>query len=307
MSEFKSMTSVDGVITPTQEASVPVLDRGFLYGDSIYEVFRTYDGVPFLYDEHWARFENSAALSQMRLQFSQDEVGAEIKRTVHASGAQAAPCDVYVRYVVTRGEGPLGLLPDAAASQRLIVIVMAVPEWNPKHYSNGLQLAIVSTLRNSANALDPNIKGGNYMNNVLGVIEARQQGADDCVMLDAAGLITEASNSNVFFVRDGRVLTPSQKAANLKGLTKQVVMKICGGEGLDCAEAEIDVDLAAGSDECFITSATREVMPVRGLALGDGRSREFAAGGGPVTRRLMERYRGYVREYVENHARYSMY
>jgi branched-chain amino acid aminotransferase len=307
MSEFKSMTSVDGIIKPTEESSVPVMDRGFLYGDSIYEVFRTYDGVPFLYDEHWARFENSAALSQMQLQLSQIDVGAEIKRTVHASGAPSVPCDVYVRYVVTRGEGALGLLPDATAKQRLVVIVMSVPKWNAKFYADGVQLAIVSTLRNPANALDPNIKGGNYMNNVLGVIEARERGADDCVMLDAAGLVTEASNSNVFFVRDGRVSTPSQKAANLKGLTKQVVMGICEREGFECAEAEIDTEFAAASQECFVTSATREVMPVRALALGNGQSREFPAGGGPVTRRLMERYRAYVREYVNNHVRYSMY
>ena len=307
MSEFQSMTSIDGLIQPTATAAVPVMDRGFLYGDSIYEVFRTYDGVPLFYEEHWKRFQNSADLIHLRLQYSMEDIGAEVKRTVKASGAVEAKRDVYVRYVVTRGEGALGLLPDAKANQRLIVIVMAVPEWNQEFYSSGVSLAISRTRRNEPHTLDPNIKGGNYLNNVMGVIEAREQGADDCLMLDSADLITEASNSNVFFVLNNEVLTPSQVSANLKGITKESVRQICAAGGIPYREAELALDDLLAADECFITSATREIMPVRKVLLGDGRSRDFPAGGGPQTRTMAGLYKQFVRDYVENHQHYSMY
>jgi len=307
VSQFKSMTSVDGRVTPTEEACIPVMDRGFLYGDSIYEVFRTYDGVPLLYDEHWARFENSAHLIHMDIGFSKDAVGAEIRRTIHASGAPEAGVDVYVRYVVTRGEGPVDLFPGESLKRRLIVIVKDVPAWNPEHYRVGLKLAITSTRRNPETALDPNIKGGNYLNNVLGVIEARRAGADDCVMLNEQGLVTEASNSNVFFVIDGELVTPSQSAANLKGLTKQTIHKVCKAQGLESKEREISADELAGAEECFVTSATREVMPVRAVLLEDGGWREFPAGGGEITRAVRGHYRNFVDAYVAEHAELSMF
>src|SRR5215468_7521093 len=202
MATFDSMTSVDGVITPTADARVPVLDRGFLYGDSIYEVFRTYGGVPLFYDEHWQRFENSAALIRMRIGLTLDELTTAIRATIAATGAPRLGADVYVRYVVTRGEGPVDLFPSPELRTRYVIIVRPVPVWNPELYSRGVRAAIAATRRNPSSALDPNIKGGNYLNNVLGVIDARALGADDCVMLNDAGLVTEASNSNVWFVID---------------------------------------------------------------------------------------------------------
>jgi len=307
MAEFHSMTSVDGRITPTGEAAVPVMDRGFLYGDSIYEVFRTYDGVPLLYEEHWTRFENSARLIHLELQFTSESVAAEIRKTVAASSAPDVPCDVYVRYVVTRGEGPLGLLPDTRAPQRLVVIVMKVPTWKAEFYSTGVSLAVARTRRNEAQSLDPNIKGGNYLNNVMGVIEAARLGADDCLMLDSNDRITEASNSNVFLVRDGKVSTPSQVAANLKGTTKRSVVDLCRQAGIDVTETELTLDDLLAAEECFLTSATREVMPVSGVDCGDGRRGEFPPGGGPVTRALAQSYKRFVAEHVAAHRHYSMF
>lgn len=307
MADFVPMASVDGEVSPLAEARVPVMDRGFLYGDSIYEVFRTYDGVPLFFDEHWERFENSARLIYLDLGSARDALIADIRAATAASGAPALGKDVYVRYIVTRGEGPLDLKPRDGVAIRRVVIVNAVPSWNPRHYSEGVNLAIVSTRRNPHDALNPNIKGGNYLNNVLGVMEATRLGAEDCLMLSEAGLVTEASNSNVFFVIDGRLVTPSQKAANLRGLTKTTVHSVCREAGIETAETEIAPDDALRATECFVSSATREIMPVASILRPDGTRVAFPAGGGELTRRVAGLYREAVARYVSEHQAYSIF
>jgi branched-chain amino acid aminotransferase len=307
VTEFMETASVDGVVAPLAEARVPVMDRGFLYGDSIYEVFRTYSGVPLFFDEHWARFENSARLIGMDIGFSREHVRAEIRAAVAASGAPEAGRDVYVRYVVTRGAGPLDLLPASQARNRLVVIVKAVPEWRDTLYSHGIRLAVVRVRRNPSAALDPNIKGGNYLNNVLGVMEASRHGADDCLMLSETGLVTEASNSNVFVLLNGALVTPSQVAANLKGLTKAAIHEACHDDGLETAETEITGDDLARATECFLSSATREVMPVASVRLEDGTVHRFPEGGGPVTTRVAALYKAHIADYVASHERLSLF
>ncbi len=307
MTKFRSMTNVDGTIAPTSEARVPVLDRGFLYGDSIYEVFRTYGGVPLFYDEHWSRFENSAALIRMRIGLSKAEMTEAIRATIEASGATELGCDVYVRYVVTRGEGPVDLFPSPELKTRYVIIVREVPTWNPLYYSQGVKVAIAGTRRNPSAALDPNIKGGNYLNNVLGVMDARAVGADDCVMLDATGRITEASNSNVFFVIGGELVTPSQTAANLRGLTKAALHEACKAHGFPTRERDIEEAELDAASECFLTSATREVMPVVSIRKQDGRYVQFPAGGGEVTRRVAGYYKEYVAGYLREHSDLSLF
>jgi branched-chain amino acid aminotransferase len=307
MAAFESMTNVDGVITPTADARVPVLDRGFLYGDSIYEVFRTYEGVPLFYDEHWARFENSASLIRLRIGLSLPELTDAIRTTIAATGAPRSRTDVYVRYVVTRGEGPVDLLPSPDLKTRYVIIVRPVPNWSADRYTRGVSVAVAQTLRNPSRALDPNIKGGNYLNNVLGVMDARAVGADDCIMLNEAGLVTEASNSNVFFVIDGRLVTPSQSAANLRGLTKVAIHEACKARGFDSAEADVAAADLARATECFISSATREVMPVASLRGLDGSVIDFPPGGGAVTRRVAAYYKEYVAAYVRENARRSFF
>ncbi|HEY5569429.1 MAG TPA: aminotransferase class IV [Gammaproteobacteria bacterium] len=307
MRDVKNVTNVDGAIVPTSEARVPVMDRGFLYGDSIYEVFRTYQGVPLFYEEHWRRFENSARLIHLNIGFSLDEVTEQIRATIAASGAAELKLDAYVRFIVTRGDGPMDLVPGKDSRNRLVIIVKGIPKWKEILYSRGIDVAVVGTRRNPRHALDPNIKGGNYLNNVLGAMEARALGAEDCLMLNDAGLVTEASNSNVFFVIDGALLTPSQTAANLRGITKAGVHEACKAHGLATRETEIPVADARRADECFLTSATREVMPVRTLRMEDGAVKDFPEGGGPLTRRVHGYYRDYVTRYVREHASLSMW
>ncbi len=301
------MANVDGVISRTADAQIPVMDRGFLYGDSIYEVFRTYGGVPLFYDEHWARFENSASLIHMQLGLTKKQMTQEIRQTVLMTNAAERGRDVYVRYMMTRGEGPVDLYPSPELVARYVILVDELRDWRAELYSQGVRLAIPEVLRNPPSALDPNIKGGNYLNNILGIIQARALGADDCVMLNDAGLVTESSNSNVFFVIDDKIITPAETAGNLRGLTKVAVLEACREQGVPTKERDIAVDELVEATECFITSATREVMPVIGLRLLDGKQLDFPEGGGRQTRRVAECYKARLQAYVGDHAALSIF
>ena len=308
MSEsFKSMSNVDGDITPTSEARVPVLDRGFLYGDSVYEVFRTYSGVPLFYQEHWERLQNSARLIHMHITQSYEQITEQIRQTVGATGAGSLSKDVYVRYVITRGEGPVDLYPNPNLKTRYVIIVNAVPEWNPDFYRVGMKAAIPSVRRNPTDALDPNIKGGNYLNNVIAITQARELGADESIILNRDGYVTEASNSNVFFVLDGELVTPGGAAGNLRGITKKAAREACAARDLTVNERDVHADDLDRTSECFVTSATREVMPIVSLRLDDGRVVDYPPGGGETTRRVAQYYREYMDEHVRRNAALSLW
>lgn len=307
MTVFESMANVDGLISATADARIPVMDRGFLYGDSIYEVFRTYDGIPLFYDEHWERFENSARLIHLQLGLTKADMMQEIRQTVLMTNSVMLGRDVYVRYTMTRGEGPVDLFPSPALTTRYVIIIKELHNWPTEHYSVGVKLAIPDVLRNPSSALDPNIKGGNYLNNVLGVIEARELGADDCLMLNDAGLVTEASNSNVFFVIDDEIVAPAATAGHLRGLTKTAVHGACRVRGVMTAERDISVDEIARATECFITSATREVMPVSSLRLQNGTEVVFPTGGGVLTRRVTACYKEHLKDYLSGHTDRSLF
>ena len=283
----KAVGYIDGEIGALDSIKVPILDRGFLYGDSIYEVFRTYEGIPFMYDEHYERLLNSASLIGMNVSHRAEDILSAVRLTLAESEVSAGE-DIYVRYQITRGSGPIDLNPDLSEGNRLIIIIKAVPSWNPNHYTHGAVLAVPVLRRNSVNSLDPNIKGGNYLNNIMALSQAREIGADDCVMLDANRKVTECSNSNVWFVIGDKVVTP--KRGNLVGLTRKSLMSLFEQHGVDAQEREIDYEELAGAAECFVTSATREVMPISSLILENGEKVNFAPGGGPRTRKAMEIY-----------------
>ena len=297
MGTQKGYASVDGNITPLDEATIPVTDRGFLYGDSVYEVFRTYGGVPFLGNEHWQRLQRSAALINLRIPESMQELHDEVSRTIAAWHHNGGGGDVYARYGYTRGAGPIDIYPAPDLIPLRIVIVQAAPEWPAHPYKEGVKLAIPSIRRNSIEALSPSIKGGNYLNNILGILEARELGADDCLFLNQKRNITEASNSNVLFVIDGVVKTPSIDSGILGGLTKDVVSELCSSAGFSYSETLLAISDIRSATECFITSATREIVPVKSLLFEDGNLLEFPKGGGEVTRTLQTSYKEYVDRY----------
>ncbi|HEX3600633.1 MAG TPA: aminotransferase class IV [Lacipirellulaceae bacterium] len=301
-SKFCRMANVNGEITALEEARISILDRGFLYGDSVYEVFRTYDGVPLFCHEHFDRMENSARLIAMKITQSRGEILDEIRRTAAAASIPAGQ-DIYVRWHVTRGTGALDLVPAADLQSTFVIILKEVPKWKPEFYSRGMTLAVTHVRRNPVEALSPDIKSGNYLNNILGVAEAVGIGADDCLMLNPDGIVTEASNSNVLFVIDGKVVTPSVESGVLRGITKAAIAKFSAASGFTYEDRRVKASELTKATECFVTSATREVMPVVSIRLENGELREFPAGGGELTRRVAKVYKEFVAKYVkENQA-----
>ena len=292
------MVNVDGLVGPLAQATIPVMDRGFLYGDSVYEVIRTHDGVPLFFGDHFDRLENSAQLIHMQITQSRSELTREIRLTVTATGAGRQD-NLYIRYQITRGSGPLDLYPEPDLSTSYIVIVKPLPNWPMEFYTRGLDMAIPRIRRNSANALDPNIKGGNYLNNILALGEAKRMGYDDSVMLTRDGFVAEASNSNVWFVINNQLVTPGE--GNLRGLTKMHVHEALGIAGVPSEEVGIHVNELYDATECFVTSATRDVMPCAMLRLEDGTCLRFPEGGGELTRQVQKIFSAYVHVYIEQH------
>ena len=293
------MINVDGVLARGERAVVPVLDRGFLYGDSVYEVFRTYRGVGFLRDEHLERLERSAGFIRLHISQSRVLLIEQVRRTIAGGGFGGE--EVYVRIIITRGAGPINLLPDAGITSRCVIIVKPLPRWPRRFYAEGVRLAVPPVRRNSIAALDPNIKGGNYLNNVLGILQARERDADDCVMLNHDGQVAESSTGNIWFVMDGVVHSPGPDSGNLRGLTREALLAALEQQGVPCDRGPLEAAALDAATECFMTSSTREVMPVRRLALEDGAVIEFPPGGGERTRHAMDVFAECVRQYVAAH------
>ncbi len=292
----KAVGYIDGQISDLADVRIPVADRGFLYGDSVYEVFRTYSGIPFLFDEHYQRLLNSARLIEMDIKQSKQEIISAVKRTVRASLPVTGE-DVYTRYQITRGEGPIDLNPGLSLQTRLVIIVKAAPQWNQEFYDKGLTLAVPKLRRNSVNSLNPNIKGGNYLNNIMALGEAKKLGADDCLMLDEKGQVAECSNSNVWFVVGGKLVTPA--GGNLDGLTRRSLISLLTDANIEVVQRPIHNEELTEVTECFVTSATRELMPVHALYLVDGSRIDFQAGGGQQTRQAMNIYKQMLKDFVK--------
>lgn len=288
--------NVEGKLVPPEQALVPVLDRGFLYGDSVYEVVRTYGGVPFELERHLLRMERTADRIGLALP-RRAEIERELQRTLDAAGNDES----YARIVVTRGLGQFGLAPQLAQGEhRLIVIVRPLVPPKPELYERGLQLAIAKTRRNSPLALDPALKTGNYMNNILALREAVDAGADDAILLDLSGRVTEATTSNVFFVQHGVVVTPPLELGMLEGVTRGVVIEVARREGLLVREEPHGPEALAAADEVFLSSTLREIMPVTTLVFleSSGEQKRTVRDGkpGPVTQRLHKAFAKYVAE-----------
>jgi branched-chain amino acid aminotransferase len=274
---------VDGHICLPEEAKISVFDRGFLYGDSVYETIGTVRGRLFALSDHLDRLERSAAGLALRL-----PPRAEIEQAILDTVAAAGNAESRVRVMVTRGGGKLDLDPASAEEPRLVVIVGPLGGPTPEMYDRGVAVAIVSVTRNLPGAIDPAIKSGNYLNNVLALSEARRRpGVHEAILLSATGSVAEGASSNVFAVKAGEILTPALSVGILEGVTRGKVVQLARAAGIACREVEfLAPDGLRAADEIFLTSAARGVLPVTEI---DGRP---VGGGapGPVTRRLMELY-----------------
>ena len=222
-----------GTWTPAGEASVSVLDHGLLYGDGVFEGIRVYDGRPFLLDEHLDRLEASARAIVLELPAARAEIAAVCREAIARSGHD----DGYLRLVVTRGVGALGVSPHTCARASLIVIAAPLSLYPPERYRDGVRLVTSSLRRSASDALPPQVKSLNYLTSVLASIEARRQGADEAMLLNAQGLIAECTADNLFVVSRGRVLTPSVASGALAGITRALVLHLLGELGIEAAEA----------------------------------------------------------------------
>jgi branched-chain amino acid aminotransferase len=277
----ETLINVDGKITAPEQACVPVLDHGFLFGDSVYEVLWWHHGALIQEKEHLDRLEASAGRLYMELQFSRAELVATIDATLEAAGASATD-DAYVRLIVTRGTGPLGLAFTQVPQRSLIIVVAPAQRPAPEVFERGLHMALVDRLRMSMKALDPRAKTGNYLNNVLALHEARLAGADDAIMLNDDGDVTEATTANVYAVRAGRVTTPPLDAGILEGTTRMRILGLCRDLGVDVEEATLRPEELLAAAEIFVSSSVRGILPVTRIdetPIGDGAP-------GPLTRQL---------------------
>jgi len=291
--------NTNGRLHAADEPSISPLNRGFLYGDAIYEVWRTHSGVIFTWEEHWARLVRSAQALHMDLPLARDEMLAEIRRTAAAFRERSGFAgDLYIRLQITRGGGAIGL--DTALADRpdFLLLVKPVTVVSEQKIREGLRLSVATGLRrNPIDALSPAWKTGNYLNNILALREARARGADEVVILNLAGEVTEAAVSNIAFVRDGVVITPPLSAGILGGITRDLLLtKVSQAAGVKAVEATIRPGDFSGMQECFLLSTTRDAGPV--AAIDDTR---FALGAGTVTARLRQAFADYAQAYSAAH------
>ena len=281
---------MNGSLVEPEEARISVFDRGFLYGDSVYEVLRTYSGVAFELEAHLSRLESSAERIGMRLPVSADEFAREVGETHRHSGN----VESYIRIVSTRGAGQLGLDPALAEHPVRVVMAMPLSPPPPEVYRSGATIALVSVRRNLRTAIDPRAKTGNYLNSVMALAEARRRGAHEAVMLDHRDYVTEGASSNVFAVIGTTVFTPPHDIGILEGITRSVVFRVAAEGGLRVLELPLSERALHEADEVFITSSIREVVPVVRVddtLVGNGRV-------GPVYGKIRALFDAYVERYV---------
>jgi branched-chain amino acid aminotransferase len=281
-----SFASVNGSVVPAEEARVSVLDNGFTFGDAVYETLRTYAGRPFELGRHLARLRASAA----RLGFSIPQDDRELRERLDALLARAANTESYIRLIVSRGLGDISYHFERVAGPTIVMVVKPLDPYPESDYESGIAVAIVDVRRNNPRALDPAIKSCNLLNNILAVREAQGKGAEEALLLNDQGELAEGASTNLFLVKGGTVVTPPLAAGILAGITREVVLGLLRGGSLSFREGALRPAHLRDADEVFVTSSTREVMPVRavdGRPVGDGRP-------GPVTRRILAAFRAYA-------------
>jgi branched-chain amino acid aminotransferase len=263
---------------PREEAVVSVFDRGFLYGDGVYETMRAYHGRVFLLAEHLARLERSAERLQLRMPVPREQLADLVRASIERNRLEEA----YVRVTVSRGSGEIGLDPALCKIPTLVIIAKAFLPYPDSFYSEGISIAIVQTRRNLPAALPPEVKSLNFLNNILAKMEAIAVGAYEGVMLNHRDELTEGTTSNLFVVQNGRLCTPARECGILDGITRDVVLQLAHELKIPTEETRLYVKDLYGAEECFLTNTTHEVLPVtnaNGRAVGNGRP-------GPITSRL---------------------
>lgn len=278
----------DGKLVDKDEAKVSVFDHGILYGDGVFEGIRFYSGKVFRLQEHIVRLFNCMRYLMIDLPWSFDEVCAATEETVAASGLD----DGYIRLVVTRGVGDLGLNPLNCPKPSMFIIVQNIALYPKEMYEKGLSLITSSFRRPNPDILCQQVKSLNYLNSISAKLEAVQQGAGEALLLNERGNVAECTGDNIFIVSNGTVITPPLTEGALGGITRHAVMDICAELGIPCVEKVMNRFDITGADECFLTGTAAEVIAATSL---DGRVIGTGTAG-PVTKRILARFQQMVRE-----------
>ncbi|HEX4646047.1 MAG TPA: branched-chain-amino-acid transaminase [Verrucomicrobiae bacterium] len=274
---------IDGKYYNPENAKISVFDHGLLYGDGIFEGIRAYNGRVFKLHEHIDRLFYSAKSILLEIPLSRAEITKAVVETCRRNKLREG----YIRLVVTRGPGTLGLNPNRCKKPCLFIIAGKIQLYPPEYYEKGLEIITVPTVRNLHSALNPAIKSLNYLNNILAKIEANNGGYEEAIMLNAEGYVSECTADNVFIVKGNHLLTPPLSAGALYGITRQVVIELAGKLGLAVAEPNLTRYDLFNADECFITGTGAELIPVvkiDGRVIGSGKP-------GKTTKQLVMDYR----------------
>ncbi len=278
------MVYVNGNLVPNDEAKISVFDHGLLYGDGVFEGIRVYAGKVFRLEKHIRRLYEGARAIRLGIPLSDDEM---TRAVLDAVAANPELRDAYIRLLVTRGVGTLGLNPLLCKGPQVIIIVDTIALYPEELYEQGLEVITAKTRRMHPAALNPGVKSLNYLNNILAKLEGIDAGAPETLMLNQDGHVAEATGDNLFIVRDGVVQTPLVSDGILVGVTRAEVLDICRVQDRRTEEVSITPDDLYGADECFLTGTAAEVIPVvrvDGKSIGDGRP-------GPVTREVLGEFR----------------
>jgi branched-chain amino acid aminotransferase len=273
---------INGKLYDKADAKVSVYDHGLLYGDGVFEGIRVYAGKVFRLREHVDRLYESARHIHLEIPLTREQMADAVVSTVKVNNKH----DGYIRLVVTRGAGSLGLDPGKTRDPQVIIIVDDISLYPPELYEHGMKLATVSTIRNHPNALNPRIKSLNYLNNILAKIEGLQAGCVEALMLNHKGEVSECTGDNVFVVKRGTLKTPPPDAGILEGITRNAVIELAREAGIAVHEVSLTRHDVYAADECFLTGTAAEVIPVvecDGRAIGAGKP-------GPITRQLREAF-----------------
>ncbi|MBK5092392.1 MAG: branched-chain-amino-acid transaminase [Actinobacteria bacterium] len=280
---------LDGKFVSEEEAKISVFDHGLLYGDGVFEGIRIYNRRVFMLDEHLERLYGGAKVIRLEIPLSPEELKEKVCETVRVNGLD----DGYVRLVVTRGKGDLGLSPMKCSNPSVFIIASTIKIYPDEVYREGLKVFTVSTRRNNPDSLSPQIKSLNYLNHVLAHLEVLHAGADEGLMLNDQGYVTECVVDNFFIVEDGVVKTPPTNAGALAGITRKAVFMLAPTEGIEIKEENLSLVECYVSDECFLTGTAAEIAPITHIderAIGDGRP-------GPITKKLMEAFHEFRESY----------
>ena len=273
---------LNGELVERDRAVITVFDHGLLYGDGVFEGIRSYNGRVFRLEKHVRRLFDSANGIRLEIPLTPQAVGDAVVGTLQANGMK----DAYIRVVVTRGEGTLGLDPNRCPKPNMFIITDKIVLYPQELYENGLEIITASTMRNHPNAVNPRLKSLNYLNNILAKIEAIDAGTLEAVMLNHLGYVAECTGDNIFIVRDGRLFTPPIAAGILEGITRDEILDIARSLRIDVREENLTPQDLYTADECFLTGTAAEVIPVVRIdkrSVGDGRP-------GPITKRLAEEF-----------------